>query len=314
MLQERTVMSFEEKYSYKGWPNCIRLSTKNHELIITTDVGPRVIRYGTIGGQNLFREFDDQAGKMGGNDYRLYGGTRFWHGPEASPRCYYPDNNKVSYDWDGKTVKLTQDTEPTTGMQKEVSISFGRDNSVGILYRIYNRTLWDIKLAPWILSIMNLSGRGIVPQETFQLWEEKLTPARPLVLWAYTTMDDARWIWGRKYIQLKQSPEVNTRQKLGILNSLGWAAYYLNGQVFVKRYGFNLDSDYADFGVNTEIYTDQDIFEVETLGEFKAIKPGSYCEHMENWYLFDETLEESEKSIDEKLPGLLEKTVKPGSK
>lgn len=94
-------------------------------------------------------------------------------------------------------------------------------------------------------------------------------------------MDDPRWIWSKKYIQLRQNPKSKTRQKLGILNSLGWVAYYLNGQVFIKRYGFDPEVEYTDFGVNTEIYTDADIFEIETLGTFNAIKPGGYCEHKE---------------------------------
>lgn len=305
-------MGFESKYNYKGWPNCIRLFNKTHELVVTTDMGPRIIRYGSIGGQNLFREFENELGKKGGKEYRLYGGTRFWHGPEANPRCYFPDNNTVNYKWDGKTLTLIQEKETTTGMQKEVRITSGSEkNSIKITYRVYNRTLWDIKLAPWILSIMNLEGRGIIPQEPFQTWEERLTPVRPLVLWSYTTMDDPRWIWGRKYIQLIQDPKATTRQKLGILNTLGWAAYYLNSQVFVKRYNFNPDVEYVDFGVNTEIYTDSDIFEVETLGTFAVIEPGKYLEHKENWYLFNVVLDKDEKSIDAGLISLINKTEMP---
>ncbi|MBM3705263.1 MAG: hypothetical protein FJW66_01930, partial [Actinobacteria bacterium] len=97
-------MKFEEKYNYRGWLNCIRLSNNKIELIATTDVGPRIIRFGSIGAQNMFREFEEELGKKGGRDYRLYGGTRFWHGPEASPRCYFPDNNSVSYSWNGKEL------------------------------------------------------------------------------------------------------------------------------------------------------------------------------------------------------------------
>ncbi len=305
-------MKFEEKYSYGGWPGCIRLSNEEVELIITTDIGPRIIRFGKIGGQNMFREFKDQLGKKGGEEYRLYGGTRFWHGPEANPRCYFPDNNPLNYSWDGKTLSLLQEKESTTGIQKEVMIKFASENgSVKISYRIHNRTLWDIKLAPWILSIMNLGGRGIIPHEPFQTWEERLAPVRPLVLWGYTTMDDPRWIWGRKYIQLRQDHKSTTRQKLGILNTLGWAAYILNDQIFIKRYNYEPEAEYTDFGVNTEIYTDADIFEVETLGPLAKIEPGKYMDYKENWYLFDAVLEEEEQSIDDNLISLVEKTKIP---
>jgi hypothetical protein len=299
-------MKFEENYSYGGWNNCIRLTNENIELIVTTDIGPRIIRFGFIGGQNIFREFANDMGKKGGSEYRLYGGTRFWHGPEAIPRTYCPDNFQVKYEWDRKTLTLLQDIEKTTGMQKEIKITLNpAENQVNLIYKMHNKNLWDIEFAPWVLSVMGLSGRGIVPHEPFKTHEEQLAPARPLVLWAYTTMDDPRWIWGKKYIQLKQDPEAKTKQKLGMLNTPGWAAYYLKGNLFCKRYKYDPEATYTDFGVNTEIYTDSDIFEVETLGAFKKIPPEGYSEHFENWSLFKVEIDESEESIDSKVLPLL---------
>jgi hypothetical protein len=54
-----------EKTQYRGWPNCYRLSNGDVELVVTTDVRPRVIRYGFVGGRNVFKEFDQQMGKSG---------------------------------------------------------------------------------------------------------------------------------------------------------------------------------------------------------------------------------------------------------
>ena len=50
-----------EKTAYKGWKNCYRVSNGEVELIVTGDVGPRIIRFGFVGGQNLFKEFADQT-------------------------------------------------------------------------------------------------------------------------------------------------------------------------------------------------------------------------------------------------------------
>lgn len=306
------MIEFKEKFPFAGWKNCLYLSNENIEIIVATDIGPRIIRLGYKGQQNLFREFEDQVGKTGGNEYRLYGGTRFWHGPEANPRCYYPDNRPVEYEWDGKSIRLLQDIEDTTGMQKEVFITMDPEkDSIKIRYRIHNKNLWGIKLAPWILSVMNLGGRAIVPQEPFQAWEENYSPVRPLVLWAYTIMDDPRWIWGNKYIQLKQDKEAKTRQKLGILNKLGWIAYCLGEDLFIKKYNYDADAEYADYGVNSEIYTDKDIFEVETLGKFAEIAPDNYAEHAENWYVFKSKIDERETSIDRVLLPLLKNTGLP---
>ena len=151
-------------------------------------------------------------------------------------------------------------------------------------------------------------GRAIIPQEPFQPHEENMFPVRPLVLWPYTDMSDPRWIWESKYIQLKQDPGTKTRQKLGILNKPGWAVYNLNGELFIKRYRYDPDEEYVDLGSNTEIYTDWDILEIETLGGKKKVSPGGSVEHLEKWYLFKVDPGENEESLDKQLIPLVEKT------
>ena len=54
-----------EKTNYHGWANSYRISNGEVEAIVTGDVGPRVMRYGFVGGQNFFKEFDDQLGQVG---------------------------------------------------------------------------------------------------------------------------------------------------------------------------------------------------------------------------------------------------------
>ena len=34
-----------EKASYQGWPNCYQVTNGEVELIVTGDVGPRIIRF-----------------------------------------------------------------------------------------------------------------------------------------------------------------------------------------------------------------------------------------------------------------------------
>ncbi|MCL4377088.1 MAG: DUF4380 domain-containing protein [Actinobacteria bacterium] len=305
-------MEYKEKYNFGGWPNCIRISNGDIDLVSTTDVGPRIMRFGFVEEQNLLLEIGEELGKIGGDNYRLYGGSRLWHSPEASPRSYYPDNIKVDHNWDGKCLKLMQPVETTTGMQKEINlIPSDSGASIEVIYRIYNKNLWPIKYALWALTLMAKNGRVIIPQEPSQKWEENLQPVRPLVLWAYTAMDDPRWIWGKKYIQLRQDPKSDNPQKVGLLNKLGWQAYYLNGHAFIKRYSFDSMAEYPDFQCNTQVYSDPNLFEFETLGPLKVIEPGDYSEYKENWYLFKVKLEENEDSIDKNLLPLIEKTEIP---
>ena len=292
-------IQFQEKVSYGGWPNCVRLSNGKIELIVTTDVGPRVIRFGFVGGQNILKEFKEQMGKTGGSEWRSYGGHRLWHAPEASPRTYAPDNSPVKYSWDGKTLKLVQPAETSTGVAKEIEITLDPvESHVKLLHRLINKNLWDIELAPWVLTVMSQGGRAIFPQEPYRPHPDYLLPARPMVLWHYTDMKDPRWIWGTKYFQLRQDPGATTKQKVGILNAQGWAAYYLRGEVLIKRYGYDPKATYADHGCNTETFTDPEMLEVETLGPLVKLMPEGKAEHVEHWILNRAQLDESEASID----------------
>jgi hypothetical protein len=68
---------------------------------------------------------------------------------------------------------------------------------------------------------------------------------------------------------------------------------------------------YPDFNCNTEVYSDPNLFELETLGPLEKIDPDCYIEHKENWYLFEEKIDEAEESINKKLLPLIRKTDIP---
>ncbi|MCE5329555.1 DUF4380 domain-containing protein [bacterium] len=304
-------MEYKDKFNYGGWGNCIKLSNGKIELVATADVGPRIIRFGEVNGKNLFKEFKNQLGLTGGDEWRSYGGIRFWYAPEVFPRTYYPDNSPVKYSWDGKILKLSQETEKTTGIKKEMEVTMDeKNNYVRIVYRLINNNVWDIELAPWAISVMAENSLAIVPQEPFQYGRESLLPVRPLSLWGYTKMQDPRWTWGDKYITLKQNPKSNSSQKIGVLNSAGWVAGYNEGEILIKRYDYNSDFYYPDFDCNTEIYTDQDVLELETLGPLAILEPKTEIEYREYLFYFKAFIENTDKSIDDNLIPLVKETDK----
>jgi hypothetical protein len=294
-----------EIVEYGGWPNCIRLSNGEIELVATTDVGPRIIRLGFVGGQNLFHNYPDALGRTGDPEWHNYGGHRLWAAPEAKPRTYTPDNQPVEHAWDGKTLTLHSVDEPN-GIEKEMRVTLAPGAPrVEVLHRITNRNPWAIELAAWALSVMAQGGRAIYPQEDFVPHSDRLTPARPVVLWPYTNMSDPRWTWGPRYIQLRQDPKATGQQKVGLLNTKGWAAYLLGGDAFIKRYPCDPAATYADMGCNTETYTDPDILEVETLGPLTRLDPGAHVDHVESWLVAKLECGPSDAEIDAKLPPLV---------
>ncbi len=276
------------KIAYKGWKNCCRIANGKVELIVTLDVGPRIIRFGFVGGPNEFKEYEHQLGRRGGRKWRIYGGHRLWHAPEAEPRTYFPDNFPVGMEKRDGVVRFIQPVETTTGIQKEmdVRLTAGRPR-VELVHRLRNVGPWKVELAPWALSVMAPGGTAIIPLPPRGSHPKDLPPGNLLTLWLYTDMSDPRWTWGRKYILLKQdcSPKA-TPQKIGALVPDGWAAYARGGHLFVKKFDWRPGAPYTDFGCNFETFTNHEMLELESLGPCTGIAPGQAVEHRETWALF----------------------------
>lgn len=295
-----------EFVNFGGWPNCIRLSNGEIELVATTDVGPRIIRLGFVGGQNLFLAYPATLGRMGDSKWVSYGGHRLWHAPEAFPRTYTADNASVEHAWDGSTLTL-RDVDHPNGLMKEVLLSLSPTAPcVEVVHRLVNRNPWTVELAVWAISVMAPGGRAICPQEDFLPHPEALTPARPLVLWRYTDMSDPRWTWGRRYIQVRQDPGATSKQKIGLLNRKGWAAYLVGGEAFIKHYLYEVGADYTDMGCNTEIFVDPNELEFETLGPLTRLEPGDHVDHVESWRLARVECGQSDTDIDSDLLPLVD--------
>jgi len=288
-----------EKVNFAGWPNCIRLSNGKVELVATADVGPRILRFSLIGSDSVFKVWPEQLGTKGGDSWNIYGGHRFWHGPEDKVRTYQPDNEPVEVVWKDGVLKLTQKTEPKTGMQKEIEITMHpKEARVEVRHRLRNHNLWTVEAAPWALSVMQGPGRAILPQEPVS---KDLLPARPMAMWGYTDMRDPRWTWGTRFIQLQCDPANKKAQKLGIRNSPGWMAFQGKDCLFIKRMPFDPAATYPDFGCNTEVYTNGDMLEMETVGALTKLAPEASVEHLEVWFLAKYQAGKDEAEMGDKL-------------
>ena len=294
-----------DRIEYAGWPDCIRMANEAIEIVITTVVGPRIIHCGFVGGQNLFGVIEATKGLRGGNDWRLYGGHRLWHSPEMMPRSYAPDNAPVQVVETAHGVRLIQNVEPDTGIEKEIEVTLDATSTwVEVVHRLTNCNLWTIELAPWALTVMAQGGEAIVPQP--QGDPDSLEPNRRLTLWPYTDMGDARLTWGERYIRMRQRPDMPRRCKFGLSAEDGWLAYLLNGEAFVKFFDYDGFAEYPDWGAAVELFTNDEILEVETLGPLAELEPGECAEHTEEWRLLrDVEVGATEASIDEALGDLV---------
>lgn len=275
-----------EQINYHGW-QCCRASNEIVDVIAPLDIGPRIIRFGFIGEQNEFKEYAEQVGKRGGDEWRIYGGHRLWHAPEATPRAYAPDNSPIQFATLADGFRLTQPIEVTTGIAKEIELHLDRNAArARVIHRLTNHNLWAVEFAPWALSVMTTGGTAIIPLPRRGAHPQDLQPANRLVLWHYTDMSDPRWTWGNQYVLLRQDENASCPQKLGASVPSGWCAHARANHLFVKRVAFDATATYPDLGCSIETFTNREMLELETLGALTRVVPGMTIEHVETWELF----------------------------
>jgi hypothetical protein len=273
--------------NYHGW-DCFRLANDKIEVIVTLDVGPRIIRCGFVNGPNFFKEFPDTLGVKGGDTWNIFGGHRLWHAPENDPRTYFPDNAPVEYEETDCGVRFIQDVEPTTGIQKEFEICLDENEArVEIEHFLINKGVWPVELAPWALSAMDVGGVAIIPLPPRGSHPEELLPSSSITLWPFTNMTDPRWTWGEKFILLRQDESASTPQKIGARVPDEWVAYANHNQLFVKTFDYDENETYPDLGSTVEVFTNHEMTEMETLGPLVKLRPDEEVWHQETWLLFD---------------------------
>lgn len=280
---------------YRGWKNNLLLTNGDVELVVTLDVGPRVIAYRLPGGFNVMKNYDSMMGGTGEAEWQIRGGHRFWLAPEDLTRTYFPDNRPVSWEALGAHgARFTPPPETEYGIQKVMELRLGaRGTRVDVTLRVTNIGGAPTELAPWGPTVMAPGGVEILP-----LPAKKNHPGHPsnakspadygpnqeLVLWPYFDFADTRWTFGKRFAFLRQ--DVNKGPtKIGLAHREGWVAYLNSGVLFVKRFDYREGAVYPDRGTRYQTFSNEDMLEMETVGELVTLAPGASAELTESWDL-----------------------------
>jgi hypothetical protein len=284
-----------EKVAYQGWQNNLRVSNGQAELILTLDVGPRIISYRLANGKNVFKNYPDQMGKSGEKEWMIRGGHRLWLGPEDLTRTYALDNSPIKYEDSNGTIRLIPPPDSEYGIQKELTVRLAPSGSnVSVLHRITNIGAEPVELAPWVLTVMAPGGVEIIPLPAKHPHPGPPKNARSpkdyaanqfMTIWPFFDFADSRWHFGSRFITLRQDATKGPT-KIGLAHQLGWIGYLNQGTLFVKRFGYEEGRPYPDNGVNFETFTNEDMLEIESLGTLSKVGPGKSVEHTEHWELF----------------------------
>ena len=282
-----------KEVTYKNYGKCLQLSNESIELLVTVDLGPRIIKCNIAGKENLmFNDVDrkvtyDVSSLYGiGKSWYIYGGHRIWLSPEKFPDSYYPDNEKVVYSAFLNGATFTPIQQDITGLQFSLTVELDEtEPKITVTNKISNCLKQPVEGAVWCLTAMDQGGAVIVPQPTE---DTGLLHNRTLSLWPYTKMTDKRIFWGDRYIALRQDPDIEERIKFGINNTYHKAAYVNHGQALVKDFDVNHpNGKYPDGGMSCEAFASGLFTEIESISEIKTLKKGESMTHTERWTLID---------------------------
>ena len=144
---------------------CLKMENALVELVVTLDVGPRIIRFAVPGKANMMAELPDMQWE---NGWKIWGGHRLWAAPESMPLTYELDNTPCEYEILENGVRLWRQKDPISGLSKEIEIGMdGETSVVDILHRIRNDNPWEIEYAAWALTVLAPGGQI----EHVEVWE-----------------------------------------------------------------------------------------------------------------------------------------------
>lgn len=285
-----------ETVEYRGWKNNVRISNASAELIVTLDVGPRVISYKTPSGPNVMKNYDEMMGGTGEAEWQIRGGHRFWLAPEDLTRTYFPDNRPVAHTVLAPNhVRFTPPPEEPYGVQKVMEIRLCQSSSkVYVKLRVTNIGQQPTSLAPWGPTVMAPGGVEIIPlpakanhpgHPSRARHPGDYGPNQSYVIWPYFDFSDDRWTFGSKYIFLRQNAKKGPT-KIGLVHPVPWVGYLNGGSLFVKRFSRLEWAPYPDMGTVYQTFSNEDMLEMETVGALCTLAPGQSAELDEVWQLF----------------------------
>lgn len=267
---------------------CLFISNDCCEAAVTLDIGPRIISFKGLGGENFM--FNDTELRVTSNDptikeaygkdvYHFFGGHRLWWTPERLPETYYPDEDPVACEISGNTVTLTPPPQPS-GVQLTVAVTLDETQPMlTIAQKVTNISDETRAHAAWGITQCRPGGIAVAPQNTRQCAP---LPNRVIVHWPYNDMQDERYIPGDKYITLRQA-DIKRAFKYGMNNETGWCGYAVDGQMLYKTIAFDAKAGYPDYGCNFESYTDNNALEIESLSAEPMLAPGQSVTLDEVW-------------------------------
>lgn len=266
-----------------GWKNVVTLKNKHLELTAVPDIA-RIMSFRRTDGNSLFWFEQRLVGRTGNvpigkGKWTNYGGSKLWVAPQSVTR--WPpdpvtDGGKCTTAFDQVGVlTMTGKTSRESGFRMDRVIRLLPGKPVAeVTFRMNysgdepkKRGLWHIvQVLPW--------GRAICPiKDNEKVWGNRKD--------AY--LKQPRWEKIAGAWMLKFNPMAKPT-KFFAMQSAGWLAYELGGEVFVMSYKVDTKQEYPEGDSPTELFCSKDYIEMEHVSPSKTFHKGDSLEMKEYWH------------------------------
>ncbi len=268
---------------YKNFGKCVQFEENGMIVMVTIDVGPRIIYFGDKQ-NNILKEDLERKVQVYNDAYKdnwhLYGGHRLWKSPE-NICTYVADNKPVSYRLNEHGGTFISNIDPKFDYILDIGI---KKNKVYIENTIVSKSKNIESIAAWALTVMDIGGELTV---NLNKKMDDLNPQQNLVIWPYTDIYDERIKISKEKLIVQQKSGLEPL-KLGLFLNTPEAEYSLKGMKFKCKFKEEKSTGkYGDFMSNMEIYTSGDILEIEGLSSMRDLKCGESVTLHEEWSLIN---------------------------
>lgn len=253
--------------SYAGWKNCIQISNTVFEAILTTDVGPRIVRYAETGGPNMLWLNEYTAGQTEETKtWRSYGGHSFDLLIDGQP-FLPPENSPVTYD-------LTQDSIIFHTIQygivsKDISVRMCRRGGLEIIHKITNTSDKVLNISINGNTLLRNGGTAALPISS------DITELSGECCPCLTRGNQTSLFYNDMTTQ--------NEYEIGIPSAAVWTGYFSQGNLFVMTSPAHEDCSRYN---SIQFYSDSVKSRLSTFSKETSLDPGNSIELTEVWNIF----------------------------
>ncbi len=261
-----------KKINYAGWDDCVYLSNGICEAVVSTQIGPRILRYSLVGGPNLFY-LDEYAAGMTEelNLWRMYGGHTFDFSIDGK-KILLPENAPVGVKLEASSMHFDSMVMGNTGITKQISIRMCRRGGLEV-----KETLTNISNAA--INVRAEASTNVVPGGVAAL------PATASSI--VTPPQDAdlrRTRFGKELCLVSADPVRNGEFALDFQASERWCGYFNRNCLFI----ITTPPEDTYEGANIGISGTPNRMTITTYSNPVTLAPGESYTHTEVFNIFIE--------------------------